>query len=364
MEPIKIAVHVSPAVAIRSGSPLAGESLVPLSTEVLSALTDAERETLARILGSNGRLAHPREQSAEVLTLPSADTSAEAVRDALRERIAAYETERAVYVEQLAARADAEPVTHNGDLSFSAECLSKIAPNHPAVSRALAAMAAMRAELRRAWLAGEGYRHTTRGVLDRPRWAAGGDAEVDAAIEQSRVEQRALEAEEERREAERKAAKEAAEAKAKARKAAVVDALRAYALTVDELRPAAEDGYDVTRGAVDHIAAQIHDLVSRKSVVSETVTVARGSAEWDELDEVDRKSPRAAYVLAQRELAKEVAALTLPDGVKATVHPVQLVTRTEEDEYREKTVTKRTALFVILEVECHAIDRAIYGYCE
>ena len=366
MEAIELEVHVPVDVALRAGSAKAGATTVTLTDELLGQLSEAERATLAEAY-RNERIAPEPGRAGEVLRLQSVDTSPEAVLAALRAVLARYEQGRArneserqqSIAEGVAAIEEGRAFEPNGHSpTFKVQVLQELAPKHPALATFEKQRTELAARLRREWMENPQSRQRSlrTGTLELEWWAEG-DREVLAIINADEKAKRVVDLERSRVEREQEEAKKKATAEERAR---VADRLRAYALTVPDLEPAAREGYDIIAGTFDHIAELCAAEMRTTEGVKEPVVVIReGSAEWNETSETERPSPRAAAVLAQKSLAERIAKIAAPEGSTIETLRVQRVTMKRND--RE---VSRTALVVYVNGSYFEHDRVIYGYLE
>lgn len=366
MEAIQLEVIVPVDVALRAGSARAGATTVTLTDELLGRLSEAERATLAEAYRDE-RVAPEPGRAGEVLKLQSVDTSPEAVLVALRAALAGYEQGRARnesekqrrIAEGVAAIEEGRAFEPNGySPTFKVQVLREIAPKHPALATFEKQRAEIAAKARREWMENPQTRRRSlrTGTLELEWWAEG-DREARAIIDADEKAQQAASLERIRIEREQEEAKKKAEAEARA---SFADRLRAYALTVPELEPAAREGYDIIAGTFDHLADLCAAEMRATEGVKEPVVVIReGSAEWNATSETERPSPRAAAVIAQKSLAERIAKIAAPEGVTIKTWRVQRVTVTKNE--RE---VSRTALVVSVNGPHFEHDRAIYGYLE
>lgn len=381
MDCIRLSISVPASVALRDGTGKAGLDVAPLTPEVLGALTADERALLAQLyvaptrdqrIPPRGELVQEPGKGASSLTLPTADTSPAAVVVTLRAALQGF----AAKVEALAAKVegmgkaalviDGYGIHRSVGIAYGpARDLCAAAPSHPVVT-ALAARAAEREVALRAKITAEALAagpdllvsdgaHGRR-VANTPAWWC----DVPELVALCRAaEERAAEkdAEDRARVEARRAAEERAAASKAARAEVVSAALRAYALTVPELAPAAEDGYDVTPGVLDHIAALVADA-ARAAGASSTEVVVSGTRAWEAWDMEERSAPKPAAVKAQRALREACARIAVPDGVHIAVEKVQRVTREEGGEKRRETS-------LVAQVLCEAgMPRAVLAALE
>lgn len=352
MDTIRLTISVPDAIALREGTGRAGADVVPLSPEVLSALSSEDRALLARLYEPprsddrrtppGGRLVQHVEGAGTALTLPSADTSPVAVVEALRVALAGYRAS----LDELARAIEANPSRHlyreeygarAGDvtLGHQAARLRAAAPEHPVV-KALLALAAEAQIALRDRIAAKAIERGASALVGSNGDVSSGLAwwgerpelvelltEAKALSEQRRANTEAARIKEQ-------ANQERAAAEKAARREVVTASMRAYALKVDDLAPAAEDGYDVIPGVLEHIAEQVAAAARGIEGVVSVETITRGTRAWDEIEIEDRASPRAPAVKAQRALKASCAALTLPEGVSVEVEKVQRITRDGE----------------------------------
>lgn len=152
-----------------------------------------------------------------------------------------------------------------------------------------------------------------------------------------------------------------ANAEREARNAEMREALRAYALTIPELAPGAEDGYEMGPGVADRIAARVESVADNTDGITTTRVMRQGDPGSSETDPpVARSNPEAHAVHARRSLAEacKVLALPLPPGIELYVSPVGRV-------HDADTGAKRTGFTVLVTGECPGVpDRLVVCFCE
>jgi len=164
-------------------------------------------------------------------------------------------------------------------------------------------------------------------------------------------------------------AREASEARNAARKAArdaardaERNAIRAYALTVGDLAPGAEAGYDMSAGVATHIAQRIEAQASTIPGIREVRVYRQGDSHWSDVDPPEaRTSPLAAHVVAQQSLAAacEVLARGMFTGGRIDVSPVGRIADPEGDD------GPRTGFTVLVTSEHDTLpERLVVCYCE
>lgn len=370
MDTIKIRVSIPAAVALREGTGRAGEATVALGADILSALSDDDRALLARIFkpgerpDSGGSM--PREIGgyAFALAMATSDTSQASVIEAMRGSLADYRASLASLVAAIEANPDKYLcASHNGDVNLcgDATTFAREYPNHPAVqslrARAAEQQRALRDELAVAAVAAGPEKIVERysgngdwDIIQRiPAWWKERD-DTRALIAAAKAIAAAWNVKDKKRAAEAEARKAAEAAAAEARKAAVHAALRAYALTVDDLAPAAEDGYDIVPGALNHIAELVAEAALASGATSADI-VRDGTAAWDAWDMDERAAPKADAVRAARAFREACSKITVPEGVAISVEKVQRVTRTRETTYAEAEKTRTTSLVAFVDCE-------------
>lgn len=163
-------------------------------------------------------------------------------------------------------------------------------------------------------------------------------------------------------------AREASETRNAARKAArdaardaERNAIRAYALTVDDLAPGAEAGYDMAAGVATHIAQRIEAQASAIPGIREVRVYRQGDSHWSDAAPEARTSPLAAHIVAQQSLvaACEVLARGMFTGGRIDVSPVGRIADPEGDD------GPRTGFTVLVTSEHDTLpERRVVCYCE
>ena len=164
-------------------------------------------------------------------------------------------------------------------------------------------------------------------------------------------------------------AREASETRNAARKAArdaardaERNAIRAYALTVGDLAPGAEAGYDMAAGVATHIARRVEAQASTIPGIREVRVYRQGDSHWSDVDPPEaRTSPLAAHVVAQQSLAAacEVLARGMFTGGRIDVSPVGRIADPEGDD------GPRTGFTVLVTSEHDTLPkRLVVCYCE
>lgn len=397
METIRLLVSVSAAVAVRAGTVRAGESAVPLTPEHLQALTESEREQLSVLLDRPNITTHPGAHGLRKrtphgfhapgsLSLPSPDTSPEAVVGALR----AYLTqERTAYEAMLAE----ERASLEKDLRRFAENRIRETIGAPPGARwyvpgeyvpnivkaiGLAIPGAVEAgEVLRcskeevvarnaADLAAEAKRYCALAVERRMRRDKNGEweamlplgidraqdirarlgAEAAAAFDEAGVAADAKNLQE---------GKERAEAKRLAHEAVV-----AFALTVPDLAPAAREAYDVRKGVADEIARRVAAVPAvpvvpgiRNTKLVDAEVYAFGGRGWEPLEWEEASSPSARILALRDRIVEHVATVAHPEGVTITVSRASRVTTEARDDnhsgYDEAATRKRRGIVAMID---------------
>jgi len=358
MEVVKLAVVVSVVSAIKAATGRAGATVVALSPEVLGALSAEQREVLARRLvlpvrAEEGARLTQASGMADSLTLPGADVSPGAVVAALGAWLdAAIASER-----ELERQVEADPeagvqVDYAGRGEFAhgspAAALLRVHPTSPALEPARAAAkrkaAAVLAEKRATYLATPPAKLVNDLLAVRPTVADPPvlDDETRAHFAVAKKIAADTLAAREQREKEDRAKKEAAdEAKKKAVESATA-ALAKYALTVDDLAPAAREGYDMRVGVVDHVCEVIAALADGpKGKVLRDETAAWRRTSWD-----DAASPRAAVIALRNRIVEHVAALSLPPASALEVEVARVQRIEEEDQDGDTTKYRGIVVWV------------------
>lgn len=168
-------------------------------------------------------------------------------------------------------------------------------------------------------------------------------------------------------EARAKAVREATEAARATRLAEMREALRAFALTIPELAPGAEDGYDMGPGVADLIAARVEGAADGINGIAETRVLRQGGPGWEDTNPPEaRANPRGATVRARRELAEAVTTIlsALPPGIELRVSPVGRVLDVVRSEEARDDVY-RTGITVLLTGDCPGVpQRMVVCFCE
>lgn len=391
METIRLLVSVAAAVAVRSGSVLAGEGTVTLSPEHLGALTEDERAQLAALLGQVKVTKFPGAfglqarkalgmTEATALALPTADTSPASVVEALRTRLAservAYETaltEESVELAEVVKRAlAASPAERSGydpgerwvffwDDNVKVD--RAIARDIPGAAEAKEHLRAAYAEVARrnnADLVAEAERYCALPLERRMRQDANGDWDAVPPIGfryandiERRLGPAAAKAFQEAHEAAmvrtttERAERDAADRRRK-------EAIVAFALTVPELAPAASEGYDVRRGVADEIARRVASAPAPDGAgFLDAETYTHGGRGWEPLDWKEAPSPSAALLALRGAIVAHVATVERPEGVTIEVERVARVvtedTYGHTDDTGNPTTRKRRGIVVVID---------------
>lgn len=164
-----------------------------------------------------------------------------------------------------------------------------------------------------------------------------------------------------------KARQEAEEAARETRRAEMREALRAFALTIPELAPGAEDGYDMGPGVADLVAARVEGAADGITGIAETRVLRIGGPGWEDTNPPEaRANPRGATVRARRELVEAVTAIlsALPPGIELRVSPVGRVLDVVRSQEARDDVF-RTGITVLLTGDCPGVpERMVVCFCE
>lgn len=276
MEKVEFKVFVSKEIAVAAGSTEYGEMTYRPTAAELAMLSPDERRCVVQIPFVNG------------MGLPGnrweLDAPADwpAIRRAFAKRLAAEAQERA---ENEAREAQRE------------------------VERAAEAAAWKANDLLDVW--------STRLLQER---AERRPDLVHAALELLRVKVK--------KEREEKEAREAALAVKLAAAQACEIALKEFALTVPELREAAEENYEVTEAAASELAKRLRDSMSGRfsgSYLDRSRILKKGTVDYRDAEWSERAAPSVAALQLRRTVEAAVASVPLPTGVTATVSRVQRV---------------------------------------
>lgn len=403
LKPVTLLCHVPPSAAIR-GRGRAGTAALPLHPECLTTLGDGGREalaTFATVASPDGSLALPDPadpgltRTTPVVVVDGDTTSPglaraitgrlvavmEAVDAAVRDTVAAGQgfgipaldvtlTDRRIdYHRETWHHFDgypAVPAHTRAALRFGgAQLRAAIAARiDAAIAETDARVTALVSGVTLTPDDAEGW-CVDPGLASRcPAAAAFEQRIVAVRIEHREAVAEALRVQRERREADQ-AARDAAW---RDRCAAFREVVRAFALTLPDAAPGAEDGYDMAPAVADTIAARVEAIVSTLPGVVGTTVLRDGTKAYEATDIPEaRKAPSARSVKARRAADADLNVIraTLPTGLALDVSPVGRVIDYEATD-DGGTWARRTGFVVYI----HGVDglpfpgRLVVAWCE
>ncbi len=294
MKAIKLRVHVPVSVAVKAGVGLAGESLVDLSTEILSCLSQEDRETLSAEMrqGDGGYgVPYALELSSPEITPTSVMAALKAHLEKTRNLKAQAQAECDERVRKALALPDDNWVGlfgHRGDY-FDTRFPGSYGDD-TSCSKALRGAIQARRESLAPLVAKK------NSELEEEKKAS--NARAEKAQEEKAVE-----------DANRKALR--------------VKAFKNYALETDEISRAAKEGYDIVGAVMDHVAQDIASF-------GECETDVEDSATWENWSSEERSAPSTASLDLRDRIVAHVNGVRRPaEGCEITV---SRVARVEEDD--------------------------------